>query len=514
MINNYTITAKQRCLDLIDSDIDSIWDGIQQMPTDTTADKWKNKFRSMANEYTFSSRFALMRIFLGRADTSQLIDSKDPLRGFSVYLTDGTVCMVEDITMNHAENLSEEEVLQFEKLLLDNASHQSNANPIADALIIRKALVPVERRTTLLTREEAFHLGHLLQFTLQEMEWFLLRVFDFEDGFCYNTSNDLIEAYGFLTGNDWQTVDAIKQQYEAIYGKDDDGNYRVTKRDFETKENDWTKDVGGTLPEMVKHWTTYHADAKEKLFLEWLGERAPYLDSPSKTALRIYRNLAVYAYNLALMTEDTPDVDIKKHRHDGKFETDFLRCIREIVQKRDYEDQTIDALFEDGRISQKRCKSVESTLLLENQHLAAGDQSDKAKVWHIIQVLTDGKMTINGGVNASRTRVRDILSGKITRIEKSDMQYLLWFISNLCWFDTGDSIAPEIISNRLSDFIDASELCLNAAWLPAFYPPHLMEQSMMLSIVCAFSGEEICDPAETYEFICSSIIKRRQGHAN
>ena len=85
------------------------------------------------------------------------------------------------------------------------------------------------------------------------------------------------------------------------------------------------------------------------------------------------------------------------------------------------------------------------------------------------------------------------------------MLYLLWFMANLCWFDGKSCLEPEDITTRLKDFIDASNLCLCAAGLPQFYPPHLIEQSMMLSVVSGFGGPEKCDPAEVYEFICSSL---------
>ena len=85
MIKNYTQDAKRRCLALIDSDIESIWNSIEQMPTDTDSQKWKKKLKSIAKEYTFSSRFALMRIFLDRAAADQLIDMNDPSCGFEGY---------------------------------------------------------------------------------------------------------------------------------------------------------------------------------------------------------------------------------------------------------------------------------------------------------------------------------------------------------------------------------------------------------------------------------------------
>lgn len=506
MIKNYTQEAKQRCLSLIDTDIENIWKSIEQMPTDTDADRWKKKLRMISKEYTFSSRFALMRIFLNRADPSQLLDENNPSRGFAVVLSDGNEISLENITIEHAEQSSEEEILQFERLVMDLASRQSDFDAMEDALIIKKALFPVQKKTTLLTRNEAFHLGHILQFTLQEMEWFLLRVFDVENGFSYNTSNDLIEAYGFLTGVSSRAVSKLKVEYQLISSERE-------KADYEEKEDDWTKDAGGSLPEIVRSWSIYDRDNRDNLFLKWLNERAPFLDLPSKTAVRVYRNLAVFAHNLAIQVEDAPDADVRKNRN-GQHETDFVRCIREIVQMRDYADQTLDALFENDSISVVKCKRVADTLLLENLDFSFSDQTDKTKAWHVIQVMTDGRMTVSGGINESRTRVRDILSGKVERVEKSDMLYLLWFTSNLCWFDGKSRLSPEDITNRLNDFIDASELCLDAAGLPEFYPPHLVEQSMMLSVVYAFSGPDKCDPAETYEAVCSSVIERRAPHTN
>lgn len=357
-----------------------------------------------------------------------------------------------------------------------------------------------------MTRQEAFQLGHTLQFSLQEMEWFLLRVFDVENSFSYNTSNDLIEAYGFLSGISSKAVLRLKDNFAKAYGD-------TPKADAEEKNGDWTKDVGGSLPEKVRTWSIYDRDNQDKLFLQWLNERATNLDVPSKTALRVYRNLAVFAHNLATQVEDAPNVDVKKLRN-GRRETDFVRCVREIAQVEDYADQTLEALFENGVISLAKCKHVADTLLLENMDFSFSNQTDKTKAWHVIQVMTDGRMTVSGGINQSRTRVRDILSGKVDRIEKSDMLYLLWFTSNLCWFDGKSRLSSENITDRLNDFIDASELCLDVAGLPEFYPPHLVEQSMMLSVVYAFSGPDKCDPAETYELVCSSVIERRASHTN
>ena len=162
MIENYTRDAKQRCLSLIDADVEDIWNDIETVPEDTDADKWKKKLRTIADEYVFSSRFALMRIFLA-APGAQLLDSNDPERGFVTVLSDGSVCRVENITAEHARQMTKEELDSLEHLLADRVAAQSGHGQERDSLLIKKALFPVQKKTTLLTRKEALELGHALQ---------------------------------------------------------------------------------------------------------------------------------------------------------------------------------------------------------------------------------------------------------------------------------------------------------------------------------------------------------------
>lgn len=504
MVKNYTLEAKQRCFELVDDDIEAIWKDIEQIPLDTDADKWKKKLQLITKEYTFSSRFALLRIFLNRAPSDLLKNPDVPSEGFSFAFSDGTVFSIEDISMEHVKNLSEEDLTHFMTYLLDQASRQSDADYSVDYSIIKKAMSIANKKTTLLSRDEALQLGHILQFTLQEMEWFLLRVFDSEDGFCYNLSSDLIEAYGFLSGISWKSVNRIKDEYNSSFGHE-----TTLKISSEEKSADWTKDTGESLPEKVHAWTIYNSINRDSNFLQWLGEKSPYLDIPSQTALRVYRNLAVFASNLVALEEETPEVDTKRARKDGLIETDFLRCIREIVRDKTYADQTVNALFENGEVSEQKCNSVAYALLKENQQLYGDSKDDMSHLWRTVRIKQDGKISVNDGKKASRSRVRDILYGKVERVEKNDLLFLLWFTSNLCWLDGKSALSPDEISNRLNDFIDASELCLNAAGLPGFYPPHLVEQSMMLSIIYAFKSDEQYNPAEVYEDICQSVIERR-----
>ena len=491
MNNGYTQKAKENCLELVDRSIDAIWDDINSLPEDSEPDRWRKKIQNIANEYAFSSRYALMRWLQERVTEKQFIDMNDPEKGYTIILDDGTSVRFDEINISHALMLSNQELKSYETILMSIAERQADAEYEYNLAIIQKALMVVQKKTTLLSREEAFRLGHILQFSLKDMEWFLMRVCDVEGGFRYNKSNDLIEAYGFLTQLSWKQVEQIKEEYVSCYGN-------VKQKTIDEKENDWTRGMEVSLPKQIMLWPS---DDRLSLFLQWLGEHSSYLDCVSKTATVMYRNLAAYTYNISTMEEWAPA------------EKDYVKCIREIVNEKELDDQALQLLYDNGRLSEKKAKKLAGTILLENLNLSMSEQTDKTKAFHVITMLTNGKMTISGGVNKSRTRVLDLLMGRID-VEKSDLLYLLWFNANLCWFDGDDIIDAKRVGERVQDFIHVADNCLDIARLPAFYPPHIIEQSMLLSIVYAFKGSEKSDPAEIYEMVCSSIIKRRKKHTN
>lgn len=80
-----------------------------------------------------------------------------------------------------------------------------------------------------------------------------------------------------------------------------------------------------------------------------MREQAPYLDRPSRSALRIYRNLAVYAWHIAAEEESAP------------IESDFLPCIRELVSQPEEDEQTVAALYVNGAISARSAAPSRAT---------------------------------------------------------------------------------------------------------------------------------------------------------
>ena len=237
MVGNYTQAANDRCFQLMDEDIYRIWDTIEGLSEDETAGIWKEKCESLSEEYSYSSRFALIRI----------LNSREPDR-FPLPETGISAVMA----------LPEPELKKYAEALRDLAAGRKGAEPEYDAYLIARALRDTEESLrlaetgapegtdrkelnrirkeckTLLSREEAFQLGHILGFTMEEMSWFLLRVFDFEDGFRYNSSGDLIEAYTFLTDGSWKDAEILKQAYAAA-------SALVPKAETEGRDADWQR---------------------------------------------------------------------------------------------------------------------------------------------------------------------------------------------------------------------------------------------------------------------------------
>ena len=228
MNENYTQAANSRCFGLVDSTLEEIWADIGRTPEDTEAALWKRKLQRIAAQYVLSSRFALMRILCERAGGGET--------GFTAAL-EGETLTFPDITAQHAQNLTERELQDYERLLMDIAARQAETESARSRALIGRALTAGEGKNLLLTRDEAFALGHTLGFSLAEMQWFLLRTLDTEDGLRYHASCDLIETFGFVTGMGEKSVAALKARCARMLAD-------IPKAECDGREGDWTRAAG------------------------------------------------------------------------------------------------------------------------------------------------------------------------------------------------------------------------------------------------------------------------------
>lgn len=524
MNESYTQQACSHIFDLVERELAGIWADIEATPADTTAELWKKKLSKIAQDYALSSRFALMRLFCARAAGINLAAPESGClpsgAGFEATVQGKTVSF-RDISLSHADSLSHEEDQAYIAFLMDQADRQADSDPEVNAYIISRAWydeesansaaeqnLPEEIRAdsaalkkmrsaftkenrrkyrTRLTREEALQLGHILGLTLEEMQWYLMRVFDSGDSLRFNQSADLIHAYGYLTQSSWQQVEQLKEDYRRTCA-------HIPKAELPGRDRSWTRDISGSLPGMVTQWKRF-PETMDQEFLDWMRSRAPGLDVPSRSGRRVYRNLAVFAYDLLTGEQIIPD------------EQDFTDCILDVCAEAGESGAVLRELYRDGSICPRRCKEVSDALLLANKVQSSSLQEDNTKAWHILSTLDDGSLTASGGVvNSSRSRITDILRGEL-QAEKGDLLYLLWFTANLIWqvFDAKDT---DTICCRVMDLMDSARDVLDAAGLPPFYPPHPMEQSMLLSIV--YGGKEQEDASIVYEYMLYALTRRRQ----
>lgn len=521
MNQSHTEEAKEYFLDLPDREMGAIWADIGMMPSDAPADLWRKKLDTLARAYSLSSRFALMRILYSRAQGSGGRMTEVPDGGSFETVVGGESCCFRDISLAHAENLTPEENRLYIACLMELAERQADSDPEVNEQLLARAWYDErsanaqaesqlaedvrsdpkkekkaraaytkknkKRFRNRLTREEALQLGHVLDFSLEEIQWFLLRTLDAGDSLRFNRSEDLVEAYGFLTGASWQRVQRLKEEYSRI-------SRDIEKLEEPARNGQWTGDVSDTLQGRVEVWKR-SPESMDGQFLAWMKERAAVLDIPSRTAGRIYRNLAAFAHDLVTGEEIVP------------MEEDFADCIQDVYSEPEDSDAALRLFYQDGILSEKCCKKAADLLLLENKIQSISLQEDNTKAWHVLGTLDDGSFTPSGGVvNRGRSRVADILAGKL-QAEKGDMLYLLWFTANLIW-QNGDAPDANTLCCRIIDFMDTAKYLLEAALLPDFYPPHPMEQTMLLSIVASAETED--DPSVVYEYMLHSLTKQRQ----
>lgn len=529
MLENYTQEASDYLDNLVESDVSEIWADLDILGTMTPAEQWKTKLESIAREYLMSSRFALMRILHNRV-LSAYRERRNNTRDHQtdIYADENcfriqvqqNILSFSDITIEHAQRLSPEEHANYIRLLLEIAGPSPEEDPDLHERIISRAwhdessanivmlsmlehdavkdptklqkiisgIVKENKRryTAHITREEALQLGHILRFTFNEMQWYLMRVFDCEDGLRMNHSVDLIETYGFLTDASCLHVAKLRWQYL-------EQSASIEKRDDLDRSRNWTQRTGSELLEKTEDWKLRPEEMDEK-FLEWMKTHASGLDIPSRSARRIYRNLAVYAYQCAIGKALIPEED---------------EALGRFLQICDYEEDSVNVrfyLYENGTISPGKCKVIAKCLYRENKERSNSEIKDNPRAWSVITTRSDGALSASyGTVNSSRTRIQSLLLGD-EEVEKGDILYLIWFVFTMVWADS-PADNPDTLYCRIFDLKDASVPILEKALLPTFYPPHLMEQSMLLSII--YGGKTGTDPAVVYGSLLQSLKETR-----
>ena len=485
MEGNYTRAAIN--FNILDPDLNLIWDKLSELLNkeieytwEDWKDVWMKQLEKMARDFTMSNRFALLRLLYSK-EKGTMRSAAETEESFTI-VSKGVSYKFPKLTKEHVDSLTEDELSQYEKILINIASSQPDAscNPRAYKSLIKKALRD-NRRT--LSREEAFKLGHMLGFNLEEMSWYILRVLDSEETFKYFSSNDLIEAFGFSAGLSWQSVERLKQEYNETIS-----HMNFQQKDLERKP-DWTKSVTNTtFDDMVNDWKKKGIRSVESEFMNWLIDLAPVLDRPSRTAVTIYRRLAVYIYQILQKTENVPTVLKLCHN------------IRELCGKESIRDKDIEKLIysEAKGLNKEGCQEISQMIYSKFQKYYS-EESGTNDAWRILSVNSIGE-----ACEKRREKViEETLKGKVNP-QKSDILLLIWFCFNLSWENDDTADLQINLQKNIDLFYRTSAEVLKHSLAAPFYPPHIQERSMLLSIATA-SYEEGELPAVHYVNIWESL---------
>ena len=418
-------------------------------------------------DYTCSARRFLLNYFQRHA--SSVISET----GQFTYAHGGNIYMFTAVSDDAVQHLDVEERDAYIKLICEISAASSGDSAKEWRPLARKAML-WNKRLDLLSKEEAFRLGHGLRFSLEEMNDFLLRVLDNED-LSYSRSSDVIEAFCFLyePANNWHIADRLRQEYAEL-------SRDISKQRVEDKPEDFSFFMETTLQSQIQKWEDNGLDVLSQ-FMDWLVLRAPLMDIPSRSAFSIYRGLALFAYRVTTdpqLTSDEASLSEQVARY-CKDHPD-LEMSTELIYK----------------VSDK----ILSTAALEFDNIRKR-QSDH--IWRYLTVDKNGNTT----AVAIGSRIPHLLRGD-EAVTKADVLFMLWYICDMFWLESRRTVNHQLIYDRVTNFWSTAESLLEMARLPGFYAPHLLERSFLTAICTQDAAEDY--PFEVYEGMCEFVLPDKQ----
>lgn len=418
-------------------------------------------------DYTCSARRYLMNYFQRRSSSvvSEL--------GQYAYVHNGSVYMFNMVTDENVQELHPDERDEYIRLICEVSAKNSGDDEREWRPLIRKAML-WNKRLELLTKEEAFRIGHGLKFSLEEMDSFLLRVLD-NDGLSYANAEDVIEAFCFLyePANNHHIADNIKRKYHAR-------SKNIPKVSLPSKPEQFTVAVEVSLQSMLERWTRSENDVIAQ-FIEWLLQKAPYMDVNSRSAHQVYCRLALMAYELTTEPQSLLN------------ENDFSQNVIDTCSK-------CAPLPLADSLSYKMSESILRAASLEFDNLRKRQPN---QIWRYVTVDQKGQTT----AVAIGNRIPKLLLGE-EGVTKADILFMLWYIGDLYWIESGPAVTGAVIYERVASFWSTAEKLLDMARLPGFYAPHMLERCFLKAICTHNNTNEY--PFEVYEGMCEFVLPAKQ----
>lgn len=490
--DNYTENIKDYYLDYEDNyrwkDLNKINKELDSIPDFVTPAEFREKLEQIRQEYFCSARRYLM-------DYVKKM-SEERSDGSFVFIYNEKHYYFSGAGMKAALSLEKKERDQYIQILTDiaisNSGDENDNKAYLEWRRIFRIAMLWNKNPRLLTKEDSLKLCHGLHFTLSQAQDFLVRVTE-NDGFNFVESDDLIDAFCFLHigANNWHIAKKLKEEYQLR-------TINISKTTVDEKLKDGTRLVLEELPGLIKKWeNNLNEKSVNGEFMQWLVKQSSSLDKVSKTSCNVYRKLCYIALEMILDQEENMSVFYDEEESIIEYVMDLYEEYKDDIEK-------IASKFSVYEVEEKLVTYAAHAF--DNRHIQ--NKKEYWKTWRYITIGSDGSLMLQSIGN----RIHTLLSGD-DFVHKVDLLFVIWLICDIYWCSYDGRKGQATLNNRIQDVLVFAEEMLNDALLPDFYAPHLMEQSMLLSICCTYDAAmtEIVEPFEVYQEICESYVPRRSG---
>ena len=469
---------------------------LQNMPEDASMEQWGEKLQEIADEFICAPRYFLMCWLASYCLDKDLLDDETYTREFPAftYQREGGRKKFEfqPVTKEHAQTMEEDERDQYIDILSEIAADYSGDKKAEWRGVFRTAFLWHKKKKKLISKEDGFKIAHGLDMSYTLTDFFLTRVLE-NDGFDFTKSADVIHAYCCFRSKCYRDFEKL----EALYleaAKD------IVRGTIEEKPEHFTEgmlpgDEDGAFPEdnslfgLIEKWKTENievVDAEKQLdnvdmkYIEWMKEKAPFLDLPGKTACEMFKRLTAFVY----ASPEERKQKLEEQRENGQNAPEDTWDEEDSLEE-DTWNETEQNIVSDlkGVYSAEslwQMNQVVDEAFIKEIQKRLNELSGKLYKNHQERLARYLSVNANGEVNITviTNRLPLLLSGK-ENVTKADMLFMLWVAYTLYQRETGE---PEMLSDRVWSFVELANDVLEKAFLPTFYIPHILERSFLISL--------------------------------
>lgn len=392
-------------------------------------------------------------------------------------------------TMEEIQLLSKLELEKYSEVLLDKILYRHPEEFASSWKKLIKKAMGLYKTSRILNREEALALAHGLKFSFDKTQDFLLRVLE-DDGIGFNKSEDIVEAFCFLYGpcNSSRIAKEIKKYY--------DSNLKgLPKKEVFEKDTGGTQNVRDTLPGLIRTWekdSSIYAsepmideqdgehyvvlDLVRTKFQKWLLRQEDIWDVPSKSALKNYQNLILFAnHNIKAMKKKTTAPSYEE-----------MDTVREILGITTFSEEVLNTPVQ---IEVAINEIIEFILTKLEEYTP---QQSKYKTMKYLSVNSNGEYDNT----ILSKRAIEILENKIS-VKKADLLFALWICCITQWEMNGNVD----LEDRFDAFLTLADELLEDSNLPELYVPHLLEMTFLKSICPEDRKKSVLSVIRIYELL-------------